>query len=315
MGKNIAASKYDKLKNKAREQQRNSMVVFEQDAYIAFLRRLSFSKWKDFFALKGGMMMLVLNGDVLRPTKDVDLDGSKAMNAGQLRDALMDILKTEIPEDDGWEFDTDPRNMDIAKDRTDRMISGAKVRFDGTLFKARIKVHIDVGFENTITPKLQEVQMPNILESDLKAKILMYPVETSIAEKFRAMVFYGADNTRLKDFYDIVKYSEIVELEASVLSQAIMNSFKRMNMEIPKSDDIDAFNQKTIDAFEVPWQGFLKKNGIETYSFTETSLKLKDFILPVIELIHSSKDPGVWKPENMNWSNALEQRDDVKIKV
>ena len=302
MSKNIAASKYDKLKNKAREQKRNPMALYEQDAYIAFLRRLSYSKWQDFFALKGGMMMLVLNGDVLRPTKDVDLDGSKAMNAGQLRDALMDILKTEIPEDDGWVFDTDPSNMDIAKDRTDRMISGAKVRFDATLFKARVKVHIDVGFENTITPKLQQVKMPNILDSDLTANILMYPVETSIAEKFRAMIFYGNDNTRLKDFYDIVKYSEIITVDSEVLGRAIKNSFRRMDMKIPEIDEIEVFKNIELESFEAQWSGFLKKNGIEASSFSDNLESLKHFIVPVITSIKNDNNFAVWDPENSEWN-------------
>ena len=306
MSKNISASKYDKLKNKAREQNRNVMALYEQDAYIAFLRRLSFSKWNEFFALKGGMMMLVLNGDVLRPTKDVDLDGSKAMNAGQLRESLLDILSTEIPEDDGWVFDTDPRNMDIAKDRTDRMISGAKIRFDATLFKARVKVHIDVGFENTITPKLQKVQMPNILDGDSSPKIMMYPVETSIAEKFRAMVFYGNDNTRLKDFYDIVKYSEIISVDSKILGLAIQNSFKRMEMTIPDVEDIQAFNISAIGIFETQWSGFLKKNGIESESFTETICRLKNFIEPVIHSIKKNEEPGIWDPRTLTWSTYQE---------
>jgi hypothetical protein len=301
MVKNIAASRHAKLKNEARSSKRNSMALLEQDAYTAFLRRLAFSKYRDIFALKGGMMMLVLTGNVTRPTKDVDLDGKKAMNGLELKNALLEIVNSDFSEVDGWVFH--PETINIMKDRTDRMISGAKIRIDASLFKARVKVHIDVGFENAITPSLVDAKMPSLLKDDSPPQIKMYPVETSISEKFRAMVFYGRDNTRLKDYFDIVRFSEITNIDSKTLGEAIHNSFKRMDMEVPLSDNLEALSDNTVKELEPNWIGFLNKNSLEGEKFSITVEKLKNFVVPVVDYIHDGNYPGIWTPDDSKWDN------------
>lgn len=303
MTKNLAASRYTKIKNKAKSSGRNSMALLEQDAYTAFLRRLAISSYRDFFALKGGMMMLVLTGDVARPTKDIDLDGSKSMNSSELKKALLEIVNSDLSGIDGWLFDSD--SINIMKDRTDRMISGAKIRMNASLFKARVKVHIDVGFENTITPALTDVKMPGVLKDDIKPQIKMYPVETSISEKFRAMVFYGKDNTRLKDYFDIVRYSEITNVNSETLSRAIERSFKRMNMTVPTVEQLESFSDETVKELQPSWNGFLNKNSLEAGNFKNTVDKLKDFIVPVVHCIHTEESPGLWDADKKSWSNTL----------
>ena len=50
----------------------------------------------------------------------------------------------------------------------------------------------------------EEKSLPTILSDFGVSKILIYPLESVIAEKFQAIVYLGETNSRMKDFYDII---------------------------------------------------------------------------------------------------------------
>ena len=76
------------------------------------------------------------------------------------------------------------------------------LRCEARLGKIRIPLQVDVGFGDAVTPEAQQEEFPTLL--DFPAPILLaYPSETSIAEKFEAIVNLGLTNSRMKDYYDI----------------------------------------------------------------------------------------------------------------
>lgn len=296
----VGSSRLQKLKNLAASEKKPILTLIDRYAYTGFLHRLSKSEWAEFFALKGGMMMLVLTGgNSPRPTKDIDLDGTKNMTTQELRDVISKILKIRVEPDDGLEFDTD--TLDVIKDRTDNMISGAKVRISAKLGTAKIGVNIDVGFQNAITPSVRNVFMPSVFSDQSPIPIQMYPVETSIAEKFRAMVWYGKSNTRLKDYYDIAKYSELSEIEGHDLSEAIKRSFARMDMVLPDLSEIESLDEKNIQHFSPQWKAFTSKNNITASSFSDCLEQVNALLAPVILHIQGQPEPGKWVPHS-GWS-------------
>ena len=65
-----------------------------------------------------------------------------------------------------------------------------------------LPIQIDLGFGDVITPAPVETEIPSLLDLP-NAKLLTYPRETVVAEKFEAMVSLGLANSRMKDFYDV----------------------------------------------------------------------------------------------------------------
>lgn len=307
MGKpnsNLGASRYDKLKNKARAEKKPFMSLVDQYAFTGLLRRLSKSEWGEFFSLKGGMMMLVLTGECSRPTKDVDLDGPRALSLEELKAAIRAIATTDIgEEDDGLTFDLEEIKVD--KDRTaEGLISGAKVTLPARLGKASLGLKIDVGFENVVTPELRPASVPAQLKDEGDVRVMMYPIETSIAEKFRAMVYYGRANSRLKDFYDIQMFRTLAEMDGEVVAMALERSCDKFGFKVPPLEDIPALDTdpENAEVFRKQWLSFAKKNGLETSSFEQCQIEIREFLGPVIDFMNGQGPcPGKWHPES-GWS-------------
>jgi translation initiation factor IF-1 len=60
-----------------------------------------------------------------------------------------------------------------------------------------------------------------------------YSPETVIAEKFEAMVRFGAADGRLKDFNDIWAISKTFDFEMATLAQAMIGTFARRETALP----------------------------------------------------------------------------------
>jgi predicted nucleotidyltransferase component of viral defense system len=58
-----------------------------------------------------------------------------------------------------------------------------------------------------MVPGPESDRIPVFLDSDT-IQLLVYPVESAIAEKLQAMVALGNANSRMKDFYDVWIYSK-----------------------------------------------------------------------------------------------------------
>lgn len=300
--KNVGLSTLAKLKNEAKAEGNSSAIIQKLDryAFTGFLRRMASTEWNDFFALKGAMMLLVLTGDGARPTKDIDLDGIEHMETEDLMAAIKEIANTPLEEDDGVRFDLD--TLKVLKDRTDGKISGAKVKFDAYVGSSCVKVNIDVGFENVVTPELRQVDFPLQLEHESPVAIQMYPVETSIAEKFRAMLYYGRSNSRMKDFYDVWRFSSECSFDGKVLAEAIEKSCEMFELDVPTGDQIDAFSEESRAIFRPQFKAFTNKGMKNPPDMDDCVDQIQKFLGPVADYIDGHADaPGTWTPE-AGWS-------------
>ncbi len=67
---------------------------------------------------------------------------------------------------------------------------------------ARVRLQIDVGFGDAVTPPPVRMDLPVLLDFPMP-RLLVYPRETVVAEKLDAIVQLGTANSRMKDFYDL----------------------------------------------------------------------------------------------------------------
>jgi Nucleotidyl transferase AbiEii toxin, Type IV TA system len=79
-------------------------LVLARYAAERLLYRLSCSGYAYRFVLKGALMLLVWLGETIRPTRDVDLLGSGAMDPESLREIFTEICALPV-EPDGLAFD------------------------------------------------------------------------------------------------------------------------------------------------------------------------------------------------------------------
>ena len=142
------------------------------------------------------MLTAIWIGEMHRPTRDLDLLGFGDPETEALRGVIKDICLVKV-EKDGLEYEAD--SIEIEEIRENREYPGQRVKVNARLGNARIRIQIDVGFGDAVTPKAKIISFPVLLDYPAP-RIRAYNKETQIAEKIQSMVFLGMANSRIKDF-------------------------------------------------------------------------------------------------------------------
>ena len=227
--RNIAASVHQRLLNKSKESRRPFNELFQYYAIERFLYRLSRSSYAEKFILKGALMLLVWKVPVFRSTMDIDMLGKVKNDTDAVIAMVRDVCLQEV-EPDGIVFDPNSIRGQIITEEAD--YEGVRVHFRGFLDNARITIQLDVGFGDIVIPSPDPMAYPTIL--DLPApQIRGYSKESTIAEKFEAMVRRGIMNSRMKDFWDIRLLSRHFDFDGKTLAMAITETFTARHSIIP----------------------------------------------------------------------------------
>jgi predicted nucleotidyltransferase component of viral defense system len=194
------------------------------------LYRLSQTRYRDRFALKGAMLITKWFADPLRPTQDLDLLGFGDADAANMVSTFQEICA--VPFDDAVVFDSE--GVEIDRVREELEYGGLRIKTNATMDGARVRVVVDIGFGDATEPGLTEMDLPVLL--DFPAPHLgAYARETVIAEKFQALVMLGRANSRMKDLYDIWVLSRTYEFKGDALARALAATFARRKTHIPSS--------------------------------------------------------------------------------
>jgi hypothetical protein len=252
-----------------------------------FLYRLSQSQHANRFVLKGALLLKIWQTPEIRPTMDIDLLGRTNNDVPLLVSNMTDILSVDI-DPDGLSFF--PKNIDAERITEDVEYSGIRIWFPAKLDTMKLNMQIDVGFGDIIYPEPEKSEIPAIL--DFPAPLLAcYSRESSISEKFEAMLKLRELNSRMKDFYDIWLLSRHFEFEGKTLAEAIRLTLGQRGTELP--DEIVAFSPRFIATKQIQWNAFrkkLKQDHVPT-EFTNIVTQIRRFIGPIASALTSQKPP------------------------
>jgi hypothetical protein len=165
---------------------------------------------------------------------------------------------------------------------------GVRVNLKALLERARISLQVDIGFGDAITPAPERLVFPALLDT-AGTVIMAYPRYTAMAEKFLAIARLGIDNSRMKDFYDMVVLFRLFDFDASLLALAIQNTCRARKYKI--SEDIPvALTRKFCEdpAKSDLWKAFTKRAGLTVAvgDLEAVIEELRKHLLPVLEKIH-----------------------------
>jgi predicted nucleotidyltransferase component of viral defense system len=253
--RDIGASVRQRLLNQAHEQGRPFQELLQYFVMERFLYRLSKSKFRDSFILKGALLLTAWRAPQSRPTMDIDLMGRTDNSLEHIRFVVEEICGLAV-EQDGVEFREE--TIEIQRIKEDAEYEGARVRLTATVAKARLVVQIDIGFGDSIVPRPDEIEYPVLLEFPVP-KLLAYPRETVVAEKLEAITVLGFLNSRMKDYFDLMLLSQLYEFDGTVLYRAVSATFKRRSTEVEPlpiglSDDFALVPGKAAQ-----WKAFLRR--------------------------------------------------------
>ena len=293
-----AASVLAKLRNKAKEigiSYQQCLQLFVQEE---FLRRLSLSGYNDCLVLKGGLFIYTLTNFESRATVDVDFLLRKYSNSmNDIKELISKILNT--PTGNDYIIMTAKGFEEISPQRK---YHGISVQITGQIKNVRVPFNVDIGVGDVIVPKAEQRTINTQLPDFETPIIKTYSLESTIAEKFDAILQRFELTGRMKDFYDIYYLSRTFDFDGAKVQTAIFETLQHRGTTYDKGsfdrivslvDDID---------IQKRWKYFLKNIKDDTLEFSTVINTIQLFLEPVFNAILSEDEwQKTWRSEENSW--------------
>lgn len=294
----IAASVLAKLKNKAKASgisyQQCLQLFFQEE----FLRKLSASKYAENFVLKGGLFIYALTNFESRATVDVDFL-MRGLNNDLIR---MDEIITEIlavPTGNDFVSFKASKTEPIA---VQRKYHGVSTQITGYIKNVRVPFNVDIGVGDVIVPRPERRNIQTQLEGYEKPEILTYSLESTIAEKFDAILQRFELTGRMKDFYDIYYLSRIFDFDGLKLQTAIQETLQNRSTAYEKDSFARILALADDEDMQIKWRYFLRALGNPEISFSDVMVGIHTFLGPVWEaILRESELLSRWNSRDTHW--------------
>ena len=245
----------DKVSNLSGNDSKKAQTLIRKYMMERFLARISHSKYKNNFILKGGMLVSALVGVESRATMDIDTTVRMLpLTKDNAIEVIAEIMKIDLDDDIFYEI---KKVEDIMEEHD---YSGVRFTISVTFEKLRDTIKIDISTGDEITPSAIEFSYPMMFD-DERINIWSYNLETMLAEKLETVIARSTFNTRMRDFYDIhILWSEKANMiNIETLCRAIINvARKRETLELFDTMDEILDDIAESDYLRNNWRNYRK---------------------------------------------------------
>ena len=294
-----ATSVLAKLKNKAKASgisyQQCLQLFFQEE----FLRKLAGSQYGDNFILKGGLFIYTLTNFESRATVDVDfLMRGLNNDLARMDEIIADILAVDTG-NDFVAFEAS-KTEPIA---LQRKYHGVSTQITGRIKNVRVPFNVDIGVGDVIVPRAERRNIRTQLADFEKPEILTYSLESTIAEKFDAILQRFELTGRMKDFYDIYYLSHTFDFDGLKLQTAIQETLQNRGTAYEK-DSFDRVLALADDSdMQTKWRYFLKTLGNPEIEFSKVIMGITAFLQPVwYSFLAENEYQRQWNSKENKWN-------------
>lgn len=268
-----------KIKTKARENNLEPQDIMQMYFFERVLYRISKSKYKNNFILKGGLLLSAIFGNERRTTQDMDtMIKGLPLDTKKIENIINEIINIHCDDDINFKI------KNIKEIRLIDKYGGLKVSLIGFKEHLKVPLSIDITVGDPITPRELEFKYKCMFDNSY-INIMAFNKETIIAEKFETFITDNIMNTRAKDFYDlyILLTRFYDELNKDNLIRAIKNTFKRREINYDVEKIVKIFNLiKESDKLKQNFINYVnKKSYIEDIAYDD----IMDSISLIIKLL------------------------------
>lgn len=243
-----------RLQHIAKERSLTPAAVWQNVILERFLVRLCRSSHCHHFVLKGGVL-LAKHFDIGRETTDLDFSVTNLSNyPSVLQPIIEEVIRIDVG--DGFAF----TNVVITPLEHFHMhYAGARMRIDVHFGKARFPLFVDLGFGDLVKPRFEKVSLLFNSKGPLfeaSVEVNCYPLEFVLAEKLETAVYRGTENSRMKDYHDLLTLTQnesgVRGLDAE---KAILAVFQHRNTPLRLPLPVDP---RSIRVLQTYWTPYLK---------------------------------------------------------
>ena len=211
-----------KVYNLAKQTNIPNKYLIQNFMFEALLKRISKSKYKDKFIIKGGLLLSSIFGVNLRSTMDLDTTiKGLPLNRETITKVINEIISIDVEDNIKLEIEN------VKDIREEELYSGFEVNLKAEFDGLKTNLMIDITTGDVITYKEVEFKYSTIFDNET-INIMTYNYETIIAEKFESIISRNIDNTRMKDYYDLYMFVNLKwnDINKDTLKNAIFNTSK-----------------------------------------------------------------------------------------
>lgn len=212
-----------KVSNLASSTNIPNKYLIQSFMFEALLKRISVSKYKDKFIIKGGLLLSSIFGVNLRSTMDLDTTiKGLPLDRTTITKVVNEIISIDLKDNIKLEIEN------IKDIREEELYSGFNVNLKAEFDGLRTNLMIDITTGDVITYKEVQFEYKTLFDNEI-VNIMTYNYETIIAEKFEAIVSRNIDNTRMKDYYDLYMFVNLKwnDIDKTILRKAIFNTSEK----------------------------------------------------------------------------------------
>jgi len=211
------------IRNISKENSVNPNSLLQMCLFEGILEKLSKSKYRENFILKGGLLISSLIGVDVRSTMDMDTTiKGIPVNEETITRIINEILDIEIDIEISYKLIklTPIRNADVYEDFS----ASIECKFG----KINARLNIDITTGDVITPREIKYSYSKILEEGT-IPIITYTIETILAEKFETISSRNITTTRARDFYDLYMIYNMYnnKINQEILGEAIVKTARQ----------------------------------------------------------------------------------------
>jgi len=212
-----------KVSNLASSTNIPNKYLIQSFMFEALLKRISVSKYKDKFIIKGGLLLSSIFGVNLRSTMDLDTTiKGLPLDRTTITKVVNEIISIDLKDNIKLEIEN------IKDIREEELYSGFNINLKAEFDGLRTNLMIDITTGDVITYKEVQFEYKTLFDNEI-VNIMTYNYETIIAEKFEAIISRNIDNTRMKDYYDLYMFVNLKwnDIDKTILRKAIFNTSEK----------------------------------------------------------------------------------------
>ena len=275
-----------RLKNKAKETGRPFQLHLQLFCQEEFLRRLAISKYAQNLVLRGGLFIYTLTNFESRATVDVDF------LLRQLPGTVEDVKKIVdeiIAVDCGNDFITfTSRGFEVISPQ--RKYKGVSFQLVGHIKNTRTPFDVDFGIGDVIVPTSQKRTIPVQLDGFNRPEVMTYSLESTVAEKFDALLQRMELTSRMKDIYDIYYLATMFDFDGRALQQAVFETLQNRGTDYDKNSFDRVIALVEDSNIQVRWRQYLRQMKMPELHLKEVMPVIDHFLRPAWEAIITEQE-------------------------
>lgn len=296
--KDMAASILTRLKTQAKETGLTYQMCLQLFCQEEFLRKIEASRYSENFILKGGMFLYTITEFASRPTRDIDFMIRWISNDTENMNQIMEEICTANTGNDFIRIEV-LASENITEEKE---YHGVKTKFRAYIKNVKIPFSIDVGVDDVIVPGAVKRTVSTRLDGFHPPTIYTYSLESTIAEKFDAIIKRMEATSRMKDFFDIYYLSGVFDFEGRKLQEAIFRTLEYRGT-IYESDSFERIRDfKNNTSLLKLWDNYQSGTREDKPDFNVVIDRLEKFLEPIFHAVIMEEEWFcIWDSSVQKW--------------